>query len=118
MIEQIEAQTTSGDRAGEVFSISYEMPQTLQEAVEKFGEDVVYSQFKGSLVINIQSIMRNAIKKDNATAASVQEAVDKWGGPRMRAPARPLSERVDELLGRMSPEDRAALLSQYVEDEG
>lgn len=113
-IETIEAKVTKGDRAGQVFSAEYDMPQSIDEAVERFGHDVVYSNFRGAITIAVQSVMRTAIMKDDASPESVQEAVDKYQ-PKLRAEGKSLTEKAEDILSRLTPEERAEILKQYLE---
>lgn len=115
---EVQAQVKSGDRANEVFTVKYEMPTTIDEAREMWGDEVVFSQLMGAVVISLQSYMRQQIQKDNATADSVQEACSTWTPKRGRGPARPISERAEELLKKMDPETREALLREFLANQG
>lgn len=73
---------TAGDNHAEV---SYDFGANLTEAVEKFGEDVVFSNFKQSAVIAAQSIIRRALNKKDAdgnaapeSAEAIQAIIDGW----------------------------------------
>ena len=111
--DTVTAKVTTGDRAGEDFTVKFDIPTTVAEALEKFGEEVVQSRFKQSLVIDLQSFMRTHIKKDGATADTVQEAVSGWA-PGVRQAAKPLSERLADLMKKMTPEERAEFLAEYL----
>ena len=111
--DTVTAKVTTGDRAGEDFTVKFDVPATTTEALEKYGEKVVHSRFKQSLVIDLQSFMRSHIKKDGATAEKVQEAVDGWT-PGVREAAKPLSERLADLMKKMTPEERAEFLAEYL----
>lgn len=113
-VQQISAKIT-GDhpRAGQVFTVNYDIPETIQEAVNKWGEEVVYSRFKQSLVIDIQSKIRGEIKKDNATPETVQEAVSQYT-PDVKRPGVPFSQKVEDFLKNMDPEERRAFIEDLV----
>lgn len=115
--QTVQAKVKSGDRAGEIFAIEYEMPGTIDEARQKWGDDVAFSQLKAAVVISLQSFMRQQIQKDGATTDSVQAACQEWSPSKGRGPARPISERAQELLGRMSIEERQALLEEFLPEE-
>jgi len=112
-IQDVSAKVKTGDRADKLYTVKYNIPDTLEEAVAALGDEVVYSRFKQSLVIDLQSFMRTQIKKDDATLDSIQEAVSEWS-PGVRAAAKPLSEKIEELLQRMSPEERTAFLEEIM----
>jgi hypothetical protein len=112
-LEEVTAKVTAGDRADEVFAVKYDLPATIEEAKQKYGEEVVYSRFRQSLVIDLQSFMRTHIKKDGATPGTVQEAVDQWA-PGVRQAAKPLTERIADLMKRMTPDERREFLEEYL----
>ena len=110
-LQEVQAQVRDGDRANQPFTVTYDIPDTVQEAVDRWGEEIVYSRFKSSLVIDLQSFMRTQIKKDNASPEAVQEAVNGWT-PGAKKTGKPFSEKVSEYLQNMSPEERAAFLAE------
>ncbi len=110
-LAQVEAKTTKGTRAGQVFTVNYDIPETLDEAKERFGEEVVYSNFRQSMTISLQSVMRGAIQADNATPESVQEAADKWQ-PGVKRQGKSKAEKISDLFADLSDEERQELLSQ------
>ena len=108
----------------DVFAASYNFGENLDELVAQVGGDVVYNKAIDSLVIDCQSNMRRIIKaglepKKGAAVKSVQEIASEianWAGQwkpsavtgiRKSAP-----EKVQDLIGRMSAEEKAALLKQ------
>ena len=113
-LEEVKAQVKSGDRANEVFVIKHDIPATIDEAVQRFGEEIVYSRFRGSYVIDLQSFMRRQIEKDGATQDTVQEASDAWR-PGVRAAGKSPQEKIGTLLAKLSPEERRELLAELVD---
>ena len=113
-LEEVKAQVKSGDRANEVFSVKYDVPANTEEAIQRFGEEVVYGRFRGSLVIDLQSFMRRQIEKDNADDATVQAAVDSWA-PGVRAAGKTPQEKIGSLLAKLTAEERRELLQELVD---
>ncbi len=64
----------SGDHAGLSGSAQYDFGDNLQEASDKFGEEVVFSNFRQQAVVSLQNVIATALKKGD----DVQEHVDKW----------------------------------------
>jgi hypothetical protein len=95
---------------GSSATAKYEMPDTVAGMTEKFGEDVVYSHVKRSLVIAIQAYMRPMIDAGKS-AEEIQTAVTDWKPGVKKAAKSPL-ERAREELTKMSPADRKALMSE------
>lgn len=110
-VQQISAKVTSGSRSGEVFTANKELPETLEEAVKMYTEEVVFSNVMSSIVIALQGYMRTQIKKDNATAQTIQEAVDSWK-PGIKVRGRTPLEKAQAILAGLSAEDRAELLAE------
>lgn len=113
-LQEIKAQVKTGDRAGKEHTATYDIPDSVKEAVDRYGEEVVYTHFKGSLVIAAQAVMRNAIKKDGATDESVASALKEWT-PEKRAAGKPFVEKMQDFLRNMSPEERLEFLSEFGE---
>lgn len=118
-LQEVEAKVTKGDRANEVFTVNYDIPDNIEDAIKRFGEEVVHSRFAASLTIDLQSFVRTQIQKDGATPATIQTAVDAWV-PGVRKRGKTGEERLREALAAMPAEERLALLAPYLDskDEG
>ena len=112
-LQEVKAKITTGDRAGDVYVVKIDLPETISEATEKYGEEVVFSRFSASLTIDLQSAMRSAIAKDGATAETVQTVADEWN-PSVKARGKTMDEKIRDLLGKLSDEERRDLLGEYV----
>lgn len=110
-LQEITAKVTNGARADTPYTVKYDLPETIREATDRWGEEVVYSRFKASLVIDLQAFMRSHIGKDDFVPGDLQAKVNEWK-PEVRAKGKTMAERVQEMLGKLSPEDRAALLAE------
>lgn len=93
---------------GEV-SVNYDIGDNIQELSDQFGEEVVYSRARQSIIIAIQSFLRTQIEAEK-TPAEIQEAVAEWK-PGVRKPAKTPEDRAREAFAAMSPEQRKAFLS-------
>lgn len=103
-----------GDRAkfaGKSVSATYDFGSSLDEAVEKFTENVVFGVFIDQAVIRLQALLRRAIE-DELTQKEIEEKVANWkmtvGGRERKSAA----EKVTDLLGKMTDDQRKALLAQ------
>ena len=92
------------------FSATYDFGANLDEAVEKFTENVVFGVFIDQAVIRLQALLRRAIE-DELTQKEIDEKVAAWqmtvGGRERKSAA----EKVNDLLGKMTDEQRKALLA-------
>lgn len=90
--------------------VQYDMPESLEGLVEKFGEAAVAEAAAANFVISIQATARRHFDKPEA---EIQEIVNGWN-PNERASAVKLSpvDRAKRALAGLSDEDRAALLAK------
>jgi hypothetical protein len=102
------------DRVGQEFEVTKELPGNIQEATEMYGEEVVFSRFRGALVIDLQSFMRTQIKKKDFTEDTLQAAVDAWS-PGTRGPGVSMATKAENLMASMSEDDLKALLASVTE---
>lgn len=92
----------------ESVSVEYELPETLDGLVEKFGAEVVASAAQDAFTISIQALMRRNIEK---TGEELQEIVDAWvPGVRQAGVRKTPFEKATAALKGMSDEERAELL--------
>ena len=94
----------------EAKTISYDLPESLEGLMEKYGEESVLNAARGSYVIALQSFCRRHIEKD---VDEIQALADAWN-PNERAAAVKLSpfEKASKALGSLSAEERAELLAR------
>ncbi len=64
----------SGEHAGKSGTVKYDFGDNLDEATDKFGAEVVFSNFRQHAVVALQNVISGALK----TGKDVQEVVDKW----------------------------------------
>lgn len=94
----------------------YDFGDNLQEARDLFGDEVVFSRAKASLVIDLQAYMRGLLKQDPPkTAEEVAKLVNEWR-PGVKARGKTLEEKIAHLFGQLSEEKKAELLSRYMDD--
>jgi len=101
---QTSANAEPGARSIEV---EYDFGKDLEDAVEKFGDEVVFQTFIAQAKVNLQAMIRRRLNK-NETDEEILAAVSEWK-PTFRAVTRksPL-EKMEEILAKMSPEERQA----------
>ena len=95
---------------GVVHTAKYDFGDNVAAAVEKFGEEVVFANFRSSCVVALQGYIRGLIKQ-NKTAEEIQAEVRKWK-PGVRTPGKSAAEKAKEQLMKMDPAQRAALLAE------
>lgn len=96
--------------APEARKVNFDMPADLDGLVARFGADSVYSNAVGSYVISLQALCRRHIEKSDE---EIQDLVNNWD-PNTRSPAvkQTAFERASSALGKLSAEERAALIAK------
>jgi hypothetical protein len=109
---------------GRELTVNYEFGNNMAEAVEMFGEDVVFARFRAAATVDLQGVMRRHMqdqkgKDDTVTSVEktdeeITEIVATWK-PGLAKPKKSPADKLKDLLANMDPEARAALLASYAE---
>lgn len=116
MPDSITARIGQGDDASPPVTIEYDLGNNLQDAVKKFGEEVVFSHWKSSATIAVQSRMRAAMKEDveagrKPSADKVAKALADYKIG-VKKPGVSKVEKAKKYIGEMSDEEKKALLAE------
>lgn len=109
-MQDIKATIKTGDLAGKEITVKFDMPETLAEKVEKFGEDKVNQAAKSALTVSLQSFLRGKIEQGDSLE-DTQKAVNEWK-PGAGRKVTPPSAKVNKILEKLTPEQRAAILAE------
>jgi GH18 family chitinase len=89
-------------------SVEYDVPESLEELVAKFGNDAVVSAARGQIVIGLQAYLRGNIEK---SAEELQALADQWKpGTRTPGVKKSAFEKASSAITSLSAEERAELL--------
>lgn len=125
---KVEATATINKETAEkrTAAIDYDMPADLAGITDKFGADAVYNGFIDSAVITLQAGMRRDMvagvnKEGKEVRAALDDAAlqEKYGAyvfDGKQVTKASALERAKGLLGKMSPEDRKALLDSLKQE--
>ena len=105
---QISAKTKKNP---DVVTIEYDLPETLADLISKFGEKVVESAAKGSLVITVQAAMRRMIEKGKNTQ-EIQDAMATFTPSAREVSKASAFDKASAQIGKLSPEERRALVEK------
>lgn len=99
-------------------TITYDFGDNLDEAVEKFGEEVVYARFKSAATIDLQALIRRHLgakdKEGKATPKSqdeIQALADSWNPGVQTRKRKTDKQKAEELLSKLPAAQLAELLA-------
>jgi hypothetical protein len=97
-------------KEGPAVTFEYDFGDTIEQAYEIFGADVVWAFAERGLIIAAQGHARGLLKSGKSVD-EIHAAFKEWkpGAPRETKSS---EDRVREQFAKMSPEDRAALLRE------
>lgn len=112
---QVTATAKLKDEGGNVTAevegtIDYDFGGTLSEAVDLFGEEVIFTNFKQSAVIACQSRIRAALQQGKE-GDDLQLAILEWKPGVKSISRKSPADKLKALLEGKSPEDIAAMLA-------
>jgi len=96
-------------------SVMFDFGDNLEEAVEKFGEEVVFSRYQTAVTVDLQGFIRGMMKKVNDKdefVMSDEQIVEKAKGwtPGVKKSPKSDKDKALEFLGKLSEEDLAEVL--------
>jgi hypothetical protein len=112
---EIEATSTKLKLAGRTAKIAYDFGKTLDEAVAKFGKEVVHSNFKANCTVTIQSGMRH-LAEAGKTDKEIQDVYNTWkpGVARVKVAVDPVAALIAK-FPTLDPAKQAELLNSLKE---
>ena len=105
---EITAKTSKTDR---VATVNFDMPESVEALVEKFGADVIASKAIAALTIDLQALIRRSLE-GGKTDAEIQDIVSNWKpGERITIAKDPMAAALS-LFKTKSPEEQEAFLAE------
>ena len=95
-------------------TVTVEFPETVEEAISVWGEEVVYSLLRQEAAKRLQSSIRVQLAQDKDPAA-IQEALASWK-PGVGRPKASKVEKALKLTSGMTDEELRALLAKIKEN--
>lgn len=93
-------------------TVTYDFGDSLAEAVDRFGESVVFNRFKSAVTIDIQALIRRELTGEKpASQDEIQEKVDEWK-PGVQRSRKSKKDKALELLGAMSEDEKAEIMAE------
>ena len=95
---------------GTPVEFEYPIYDTVEENIKNYGGDIVNSRFKAALVVDVQNIARNLLGKGK-THDEIRAHLKTWK-PGLKAVGKTKFEKTMDLLGSLTPEQKAELLAK------
>lgn len=109
-VEKISAKL-SNQEDNEAVTVEYDFGDNLQDAAEKYGEDVVFQRFRSAATVDLQSLIRRGIKAGK-DAATIQQEASEWAPGVRKTTKKSAEERIKEQFSKLSQEEREALMAE------
>ena len=120
---QISATATVDDNHTREITVVKNFGHSLEDAVELFGPDLVFNRFKAAVTIDCQVQMRrlalDAVDRNGTVTRvalsndAIQDHISDWKPSIKSTERKSTKDKLNDLLGKMSDDERAAFLSQY-----
>lgn len=107
-MSKVTAKLADGKR---VVEVDYEFGANLQAQRTLFGDEVIFNRAHAALVIDLQALIRRMIKADKKDP-EIKDAVAKWKPDVKSVIRKSAAEKVTDLFGQLTPEQKKALLAQ------
>lgn len=103
---------TGKDETAKVVTVQYDIPESVNGLVDKYGEEQVAALAGRAITLAVQALVRQKIAAGQ-DEAQAQHAVDNWV-PGVRGPVTKKSpfERASAALGQLSKEEIAELMAK------
>lgn len=101
----------TANKGSKTLTVNYDFGDNLQDAVAKFGEDVVFSNMQQSMKISLQALIRRGFDKGVTDEEIATQAAGWKPGVAAQRSADPVAA-ITAKWTTLSPEKRAELLKQ------
>lgn len=95
--------------------VAYDFGGNVEEMIELFGDQVVYANARAQMVIGLQAMMRRAMMPDKEGKTKTDDEISamakEWTPGDRTVTRKTAVEKAKDLLGGMSPEEKAELLA-------
>ena len=96
-------------------SSEYDFGDTMEDAIELFGDEVVFNRFKAAVTVDIQAMQRRLAGGDESkTESEIQTILDEWK-PGVQRTRKSPQDKAKSALENLSEEERAQLLAQFTQ---
>lgn len=94
---------------GKPVVVKFDFGANMEEAADKYGDEIVFSYYKANATVCIQDVIRSGIKAGKS-AQEIQKAVSAWV-PGIKRRGKSKSEKMKDDFQKLSEEEKAELLA-------
>lgn len=106
--------TTRAPKKEKEMTVGYDFGDTLADAIAKFGEEVVFSNFKQSAVISLQGNVRRYMEQGKLTDEEIEKKVGEWKPQIAKVSTTDATEAILKKAAKMSEKERAELIEKLM----
>ena len=96
-------------------TIEYDLPESIEGLIEKFGQPVIVAQARAALVISLQAAIRRLITQGKSPD-DIEKELAAWRPDIRPRVTRSALEKATSSLDKLTPEQRRELLAKLRED--
>ena len=101
----------TANKGSKSLTVSYDFGENLQDAINKFGEEIVFSNAVQSMKISLQALIRRGFDKGTEDSVIAQQAAAWKPGVAAQRVADPVAA-ITQKWAALDPEARAELLKK------
>jgi len=94
---------------GDAVVVKFDFGNDVEEAIEKYGEDIVYAYYRANATVSLQDVIRSGIKAKKSQK-EIQALVNAWV-PGIKRRGKSKSEKMRDDFQKLSEGEKAELLA-------
>jgi hypothetical protein len=110
MVKKRMERITANTQDGASVEFDVDLGDSLEDAVAKFSAEIVWSHAHRALTVAAQGTARGLIRQGKSTS-EIQEKMNEWR-PGMPRQTRSNEEKIRDMLDKMTPEQRSAMIKE------
>ncbi len=100
----------TGEEQVRTEEVEYDFGDTIHQLMEEIGEEAVFHHAKSAMIVSLQSAVRSWVLQ-GLTKEEIDVKLNEWSVPTGKPRGKSRMDKMREMLGKMSAEDREQLLS-------
>jgi len=102
--------TAKEGKEGTPLTVDYDFGESIDDMVDKFGDEVVFNNAKANMIVSLQGVIRTGLKAGK-DAKEIKESAAAWV-PGVRKAGKSPQEKLREQFANLDPEAKKELLKE------